>query len=208
MGVVGKVHGRAVLTRRVRVLGEQIASLLPPNARVLDIGAGDGSVAATVQRARGDVRVTGIDVLVRPDTEITIEPFDGHTVPYDAGSFDAVTLVDVLHHTHDPTELLAEAARVAPNAVIVKDHLAEGLLARPTLRAMDWVGNAHFGVALPYNYWSEAQWRAAFTRLDLTIDREVTRLGLYPPPASWLFERRLHVLWRLVAGSAAPDRST
>jgi SAM-dependent methyltransferase len=208
MGVVGKVHGRAVLTRRVRVLGEEIAALLPPNARVLDIGSGDGSVAATVQRARDDVQMTGIDVLVRPDTEISIAPFDGSHVPYDDGSFDAVTLVDVLHHTHDPSELLAEAARVAPTAVIVKDHLAEGLLARPTLRAMDWVGNAHYGVALPYNYWSERQWHDAFTRLDISVDREITRLGLYPRPASWLFERRLHVLWRLVAAAGAHDRST
>jgi SAM-dependent methyltransferase len=205
MSVVGKVHGRAVLGRRVRVLGEQIAALLPPDARVLDIGAGDGSVAAIVQRTRSDVRVTGIDVLVRPDTAIPVEPFDGKTVPYEDASYDAVTIVDVLHHAVDPTGLLAEAARVAPNAVVIKDHLAEGAFARSTLRAMDWVGNAHYGVALPYNYWSERQWRDAFAELDLSVDRELTHLGLYPRPASWLFERRLHVLWRLVAASVARD---
>jgi SAM-dependent methyltransferase len=202
MSVVGRVHGRAVLTRRVRVLGEQIASLLPEGARVLDVGAGDGSVAATVLSHRPDVELVGIDVLVRPSTQIRVEPFDGKTIPADDASFDAVTLVDVLHHADDPAALLAEAVRVAPGATVVKDHLADGLLARPTLRAMDWVGNASHGVALPYNYWSRQQWEQTFKDQRLRITAEITRLGLYPPPASWLFERRLHVLWRL---AASPD---
>ena len=205
MSVVSRAHGHAVLTRRVRVLGERIAALLPPNARVLDVGSGDGSVAATVQRQREDARITGIDVLVRPTTQIPVQSFDGKRIPFDDASYDAVTLVDVLHHADDPGALLAEAARVAPKAVIVKDHLADGLAARPTLRAMDWVGNASFGVALPYNYWSSAQWTQAFAQHGLTIDVAITRLGLYPPPASWLFERRLHVLWRLAASPGARD---
>jgi len=205
MSVVGRIHGRAVLTRRVRVLSERIADLLPANARVLDIGSGDGSVAALVQRQRSDVEVTGIDVLVRPTTQIPVEQFDGTTVPYADASFDAVTLVDVLHHADDPSVLLAEAARVAPKAVIIKDHLADGLLAWPTLRAMDWVGNASYGVALPYNYWTAARWHQAFENQGLLIDSEVTRLELYPRPASWLFERRLHVLWRLRSSPAERD---
>ncbi len=205
MSVVSRAHGRVVLTRRVRVLGERIASLLPPNARVLDIGSGDGSVAATVQQLRDDARITGIDVLVRPTTQIPVQSFDGKAVPFGDASYDAVTLVDVLHHAHDPGALLAEAARVAPKAVIVKDHLANGVLARPTLHAMDWVGNARFGVALPYNYWTTAQWSRAFDEHGLEIDTVITQLGLYPPPASWLFERRLHVLWRLAASPGAHD---
>lgn len=202
MSVVGRVHGRAVLTRRVRVLGERIASLLPAGARVLDVGAGDGSVAATVLSHRPDVELVGIDVLVRPSTQIPVTPFDGKTIPYGDASFDAVTLVDVLHHADDPAALLAEAVRVAPGATVVKDHLADGFLARPTLRAMDWVGNASHGVSLPYNYWSRQQWDQAFTDQHLRVTAEITHLGLYPPPASWLFERRLHVLWRL---AASPD---
>jgi SAM-dependent methyltransferase len=196
MSLVGRMHGRAVLTRRVRVLSQQIAGLLPRNARVLDIGSGDGSIAALVQQARDDVLVTGIDVLVRPNTRIPVERFDGVTVPYDDRSFDAVMFVDVLHHADDPARLLAEGARVGAN-VVVKDHLANGAFARSTLRAMDWVGNASHGVSLPYNYLSTAQWQRVFKEQGLTVDTEITRLGLYPRPAAWMFERRLHALWRL-----------
>ena len=106
--------------------------------------------------------ITGIDVLVRPETNIEVTEFDGRTIPFGDDAFDAVTFVDVLHHTDDATALLREAARVASTAVVIKDHLAEGFLAKPTLRAMDWVGNASFGVALPYNYWTTAEWHRAF----------------------------------------------
>ena len=65
-------------------------------------------------------------------------------------SFDVVMFVDVLHHTDDPLLLLQEAQRVG-KIILVKDHFRKGFLAGPTLRFMDWVGNAHHGVVLPYN---------------------------------------------------------
>ena len=57
----------------------------------------------------------------------------------DAGA-DVVLFVDVLHHTSDPLPLLAEARRVARQAIVIKDHLCDGWLADPTLRLMDWFG--------------------------------------------------------------------
>ena len=52
---------------------------------------------------------------------------------------------------------------------------------------MDWVGNARFGVALPYNYWTERQWHAAWREVGLRPERLLTRLGLYPKAANWIF---------------------
>jgi hypothetical protein len=69
---------------------------------------------------------------------------------------------DVLHHAEDAIGMLREAARVARHGVIIKDHLAEGVLARPALRLMDFVGNAPRGVTLPYNYFDRAQWANAY----------------------------------------------
>jgi len=207
MSLVRTLHGRVVWDRRVEVLTEQIAGLLPADARVLDVGCGDGTIAAEIMTRRPDVTITGIDVLVRPETKIEVTEFDGRTIPFGDATFDAVTFVDVLHHTDDATVLLREAARVAATAVVIKDHLADGFLANPTLRAMDWVGNASHGVALPYNYWTSAQWDAAFADVGLEVQRSVTDLGLYAPPLSWACDRQLHVVWRLAPGSSGPERT-
>jgi SAM-dependent methyltransferase len=198
VSLIGSVHDRYVFGRRVRVLARQLADLVPQNASVLDVGCGDGSVAHLLADARPDVRVEGIDVLVRPSTRIPVTEFDGRTIPFPDAAFDAVTFVDVLHHTDDPMILLAEARRVARRAVIVKDHCRDGVLANATLRFMDWVGNARHGVALPYLYWPEARWRDAFRELGVVADPWIANVGLYRWPLSLAFDRRLHFVARLV----------
>ena len=111
-------------------------------------------------------------------------------------------MVDVLHHTIDPTVLLREAARVTREYVVLKDHCLEGPFAGVTLKFMDRVGNSRHGVPLPYNYWRRTRWQAAFSELGLEVDRWSQRLGLYPPPAGWFFDRRLQFLARLRVGDA------
>ena len=188
------VHERFVHTRRTRRLAERIAGFLPAGASVLDIGCGDGLLAATIARARADVTFNGIDILPRPATAIPVTSFDGATIPFAEGSFNAVIMADVLHHASDPAGLLGEACRVARDLLVVKDHTKRGFLAGPTLRFMDWYGNARHGVALPYNYWTHEQWHENFARLKLEVMAFETNLKIYPIPARWLFDRSLHFL--------------
>ncbi len=197
MSLLTTVHGRWVHTRRVRVLAERIGPLLEACWHVADVGAGDGSLGALLLERVPSLRVTGYDVLVRPRTAIPVLPMEGCRLPLADGAVDAVLLVDVLHHTDDPAELLREAARVARRAIVIKDHRTARPLAHSTLRFMDRVGNRRHGVALPCNYWSEARWCAAWSELGLTVEEYQTRLGLYPRPAKWLFEDGLHFLARL-----------
>lgn len=192
MSVVERVHGEFVFGRRIRVLASHLAPMLPQGARVLDVGCGDGSLASLIMAKRPDVSLEGVDVLVRPHTSIPVRQFDGVRLPYDDASVDVAMFVDVLHHTADPMVMLREAARVARRGILIKDHLHHGLLAGLTLRFMDWVGNARHGVSLPYNYWRPSQWGDAFAALRMLPTKRVDRLGLYPPPASWLFDRALH----------------
>lgn len=199
MSVVDTIHGSYVHNRRVSVLSSHIARLLPQNATVLDVGCGDGLIAKLVSETRPDVAVSGIDVMVRPETHVPVTGFDGVTIPFGDGAFDAVTFVDVLHHTEDPMVLLREAARVARKAVIIKDHLRNGLLAERTLRYMDRVGNVKHGVVLPYNYWSRGEWMDAIAELGLAPVEWEEHLHIYPWPADWVFGRRLHFVARLEA---------
>lgn len=167
------------------------------HARVLDIGCGDGLLSATLRSQRPDLDIRGIDVLPRNRTHIPVEMFDGSTIPFGDGSFDAVLFSDVLHHTENPATLQREAWRVASQWVLIKDHYRKGLAATERLRFMDWAGNARFGVALPYLYWTESQWQEAWKDIGLEPEELITRLGLYPPPANWVFGAQLHFMARL-----------
>jgi SAM-dependent methyltransferase len=204
---IGRIHQGLVYDRRTRVLAKHLAAMLPDGARVLDVGCGDGRISQLVASEHGNLGgIHGIDVLVRPDLHIPVEPFDGLHIPFEADSFDVVMFVDVLHHTPDPTVLLREAARVARRSIVLKDHLLEGAFAMPTLKFMDWVGNARHGVALPYNYWTRAQWTEALTSNGLEVDRCIGDLDLYGSLAGLLFDRSLHFVARLTVGNhSAPS---
>lgn len=204
MTLVDSVHGGLVHSRRVRVLAALAAGLVPQGARVLDVGTGDGRIAAALAANRPDVAVEGIDVLVRPDASIPVSSFDGRTIPRPTASVDVVTLFDVLHHADDPAALLAEASRVTRGCVILKDHVANGPLSRAILTFMDDVGNRRHGVALPHHYLNANEWSGLIARLRLTpASWEVGGLGLYPWPASVVFGGRLHVLARLDVGRSS-----
>jgi SAM-dependent methyltransferase len=197
MSMIDRIHGGYIHKRRVRVLSNHLAELIPRDVHVLDVGCGDGLLAHQIMLKRPDIDLRGIDVLIRKQTYIPVDAFDGQAFPYGDASFDVVLFVDVLHHTEAPMVLLREAARVARKAIVIKDHTRNGLLAGPILRFLDWVGNARHGVMLPYNYWPQQRWIETFDMLALTIGVWKKDLGLYPRPANWIFERSLHFLARL-----------
>ena len=202
MSLLDRLHGEYVHTRRVRVLRKCISELIPQHASVLDVGCGDGLLAQLILDERPDIQFAGIDVLLRKETRIPITEFDGAHIPFPDKSQDFVMFVDVLHHTDDPMVLLTEATRVARRGLLIKDHTLEGFLAGPTLRFMDTVSNARFGVALPYNYWRHSQWLEAFRKLGLSVESWKKNLNLYPAPADRIFGRSLHFIGRLDVGAS------
>lgn len=197
MRVVRALHARLAYRRRVQVLSDAIAQLVPVKSAVLDVGCGDGLIASLIRIRRADVTIEGADVMLRPLVHIQVTEFDGNTLPWSDGAFDGSLLIDVLHHAANAPQLLSEAKRVSRSFVIVKDHIAGGRLDRVVLRLMDWVGNAPHGIGLTYRYFTEEEWIEMFGRAGLGISSWNDRLALYPPRSLWLAGRSLHFAARL-----------
>lgn len=204
MNPVEWLHERYIKPRRVRALAAAIAPVIPRNAAVLDVGCGDGALAAEIGRQRTDLRIHGLEVSERANPPIPVSLFDGVHIPFTAGDFDVVLFADVLHHTPHAENLLRDARRVARDAIVIKDHCADGFLAWPTLRFMDRVGNARFGVPLPHLYLGWADWQTLFARLGLSVATVEKQLELYPGPLNWLFGRSLHFVARLAYDAGSP----
>jgi SAM-dependent methyltransferase len=198
MSLLEWIHGGYVHNRRVRVLARELSARMPAHGRILDVGCGDGLLAALIQNAKPGTTLTGIDVLVRSGAHIPVQKFDGKTIPFPDASFEALMFVDVLHHTDDPAILLREAARVTRHSIVIKDHTLDGLAAAATLRFMDRIGNRRHNVVLPHNYWPKQKWLDTFASLGLSVQVWKSKLGLYPPPVDFLFGRSLHFLAQVV----------
>jgi len=194
MTIYGRFHDKWVHGRRVRVIADALAELLPSEGSVLDVGSGDGFIDKLIMQRRPGVEISGVDVVMRGKAHIPVRQFDGNTIPFEDDSVDMVMLSDVLHHTETPLDLLREALRVSRSGLVIKDVTtgAPDPLARATLVGMDWVGNARHNVPLPYNFFTRKQWQDAFDELGLAESNRRERFGLYPWPATLLFERRMH----------------
>lgn len=197
MSLLGQIHNAHIYGRRMRRLSELLAELIPLSCSLLDVGCGDGKLARSLLDKRPDLRIEGVDVLVRDRVWLPVQAFDGKSLPYPASSFDGAMLIDVLHHTRDPLALLREALRVSRRWLIVKDHVLNGPAAALRLRFMDYIGNSHHAVALPYNYLSTGEWNEVHRALNVKVAAEVKKLGLYPSPFDYVFGAGLHfvALW-------------
>lgn len=185
------------MQRRQDRLAQHLATLAPPDEilTVLDVGCGNGQIASNLQgRLPTGSQIRGVDVLVRPHTYVPVTPFDGRRLPFENESFDYVMLIDVLHHTLNIEELLAECLRVSRRGVWLKDHLCNNLWDSFRLHLLDWVGNWAHGVNLPYNYLSNDQWESLFERLKVQPLRRQSELGMYPAALRWFLERSLNFL--------------
>jgi SAM-dependent methyltransferase len=201
---IDDLHASRVHGRRTRILAERASRLLAPNLRVLDVGCGDGLFGATLAKLRPDLVIQGAEVLPREGCMIPAVAFDGRSLPFESGSFDACLLIDVLHHTLVPGSLLSETARVCSGQIVIKDHLREGFAAGPCLHFMDVVGNRRHGVALPFNYLDSGEWRQVFADCNLAVVERDPISDLYPFPANLVFGRRLNFMALLRTVPAAP----
>jgi SAM-dependent methyltransferase len=166
---------------RYAQLTRRLSPHLQDVANVLDVGASCGRLARRLMDVtRCDM--IGIDIHLQPNSSIEVRRYDGRTFPFADGAFDCVLMVDMLHHSADIEQMLKEARRVSRRYILLKDHYWENSIDHILLCAADYLGNAPYGVSLPYHYLRQEEWAGLFDRHRLkTVSLERFRYNPFDP---------------------------
>lgn len=88
---------------------ERLLREAPLGARVVEVGAGPGTLAAYARERRPDLRWVATDLEPVPWNDVAA---DAGRLPVTSGVAQAVLGLDILHHLPDPAAFFSEAARV------------------------------------------------------------------------------------------------
>lgn len=146
-------HHESVLrshnTRDISNSAEYLRPHLGPSTRLLDIGAGPGTITVDFARVVGRVTATEIDDSAlslsralaesRGITNIDFSIADVHALSFADAAFDVVHAHQVLQHVSDPVQALREMRRVtAPGGVVAaRDADYAGFIWFPLLPELD-----------------------------------------------------------------------
>lgn len=142
-------------------------ALLNPGSHVLDIGSGYGMVT-DVLAAEGH-RTLAVDVAdqsVLPHQKPVV--YNGRELPFLDRIFDYGLLLTVLHHTPQPEQVLAEAARVCKKVIVIEDVFQNTIQEKLTHWA-DSFFNFEFK-GHPHSNKNRAGWEKACENLGLKLE--------------------------------------
>jgi ubiquinone/menaquinone biosynthesis C-methylase UbiE len=185
---VGRSLIRRLGRQRTRDVVSDISGYLQPEDRVIDIGAGTCDVTAAL--LEGGFNVVAADISDLSCIEgVTPVLFDGRRLPFSADAFDVGLLINVLHHTREPDQILCEASRVARRLVIHED-IYESRVQRALTLLMDSATNLEF-FGHPHSNRDDQEWRQTFEALGLElVDAKYKTFWAVFANATYMIERR------------------
>jgi SAM-dependent methyltransferase len=111
-----------ILSDPAQPLG-QIAKIIPDEATVLDIGAGNGMLGRVLQRARKSVSIDAIEPNVyaaKLSEPFYRKVFQGyaqeHSQIINLGNYEYIVLADVIEHVPDPASFLRDILKIIPKS--------------------------------------------------------------------------------------------
>jgi SAM-dependent methyltransferase len=185
---------QAFLRRYAESEAEAIAAFLV-GERLLDLGAGEGYVAAALGRRTG-IWTCAVDIGRYQRTPGPYLIYDGARLPFVDAQFDTTLISLVLHHCADPEGVLDEALRVTRFRLIILESVYRSRWERSCLERLDSLLNRHRHggqMQVPLAFKRPAEWQHMFDARALqTVDRRW--LGsrwerLVHQPLLWVLEK-------------------
>jgi SAM-dependent methyltransferase len=164
---------QALLRRYAESEAEAIAPFLV-GGRLLDLGAGEGYVAAALRRRTG-IWACGVDIGCYQRMSMPYLIYDGARLPFGDATFDTTLISLALHHCADPEAVLDEALRVTRSRLIILESVYRNRWERFCLERLDgWLNRyRHAGeMHLPLTFKRSEEWQQLFEARPLqTVDR-------------------------------------
>jgi SAM-dependent methyltransferase len=166
-----------------------------PGRDVLDVGAGQGTMSARLERLGYEVTSTDVSeaavAVLRAQLAGPVVEASVTDLPFDDESFDGAVLGEVLEHVEDDRGALAEVARVLrPGGVLAASVPANPALYGPS---DEWAGHVR--------RYTRSALMDAYTGAGLTVDQ---CLG-WGFPFSRLYHRHVYERYLDRHGPARPD---
>ena len=191
------IKRRWLRERRRRKVGRaydmalELARVLPTNARLLDVGCGNGFIAHHLS-ALINATAIGIDLGPASEAAIDYRQFDGRVFPVADGAVDAAVLCYVLHHAQDVQAVLRELRRVLSSggcAVIYED-----LPETPWDRLVCWTHDLKWRRRTgPCSFRNRSEWERVFAAagFEVVSEQQLSRWrNLAHPVSRRLFRLR------------------
>lgn len=145
----------------------KIERFISKHDNVLDIGCGTASIAKVIKKEKG-AKLTLVDVQYNPICDqypVTI--YDGRNLPFADNQFSVSLITSVLHHSHDPLRVIAEAARVTSDKIIIMEDVFTDLRGKIITFIGDCLVN--WEIHSPHNNLTTKEWLKVFKIKKLAV---------------------------------------